>query len=314
MSQINTNDSIMNPNFSVVEVANDSSRSTIVIEALENGYGHTLGNALRRVLLSSLPGTAVTRISIDGVTHQFTALDGMTEDVVELILNLKQIRIKAVGQEPGVLRLNVKGAKEITAADVECEAGFEVVNKDLYIATLAKGKNLNVEMVVESGVGYQLASEIEAEAVGQMTVDALFSPVSKVSYRVEATRVGRRTDFDKIVFDIETDGSISPLAAVKQAAEILIKQFSQIVNPAVQEVKEELTSLSPEEVEVMKLTVEELDLPTRIANALRKGGFETVASLVRSPKDEISRVKNLGGKSIDLIEEALGKKGVILTD
>lgn len=304
----------MNPNFTVVELESSSSRSTVVIEALESGYGHTLGNALRRVLLTSLPGTAITKVTIDGVAHQFTSFEGMTEDVVELILNLKQIRIKAEGSEPGILRLNVKGAKEVTAADIECEAGFEVVNKDLYIATLAKGKTLNIEMIVESGVGYKLASETESEAVNQISVDALFSPVIKVSYRIEATRVGRRTDFDKIVFDIQTDGTISPLEAVKQAAEILIKQFSQIVNPVVKEVKEELVSMSPEEVETMKLTVEELDLPTRIANALRKGGFETVADLTRSPKDEISRVKNLGGKSIDLIEEALGKKGVVLTD
>ncbi len=304
----------MSPSFSVVEVGASASRSTIVIEALESGYGHTLGNALRRVLLTSLPGAAITKVTIDGVTHQFTSYEGMTEDVVELILNLKQIRIKADNGEAGVLRLNVKGAKEVTAADVECEAGFEVINKDLYLATLAKGKTLNIEMVVESGVGYKLASEIETEAVGQMAVDALFSPVIKVSYKVEATRVGRRTDFDKIVFDIETDGSISPLEAVQQAAEILIAQFNQIVNPVVKEVEEELTSMSPEEVETMKLTVEELDLPTRIANALRKGGFETVADLTRSPKDEISRVKNLGGKSIDLIEEALSKKGVVLTD
>lgn len=305
---------VMNPNFSVLAVDQNASHSTVVIEALESGYGHTLGNALRRVLLSSLPGTAITKVTIDGVNHQFTSYEGMTEDVVELILNLKQVRIKADHSESGVLRLNVKGAKEVTAADIECEAGFEVVNKDLYIATLAKGKNLNIEMVVESGVGYKLASETETEAVDQMAVDALFSPVIKVSYKVEATRVGRRTDFDKIVFDIETDGTINPLDAIKQAAEILIKQFSQIVNPVVKEVKEELVNMSPEEVETMKLTVEELDLPTRIANALRKGGFETVADLTRSPKDEISRVKNLGGKSIDLIEEALAKKGVVLTD
>lgn len=304
----------MNPSFSVVEVGASASRSTIVIEALESGYGHTLGNALRRVLLTSLPGAAITKVTIDGVTHQFTSYEGMTEDVVELILNLKQIRIKADGSETGILRLNVKGAKEVTAANVECEAGFEVINKDLYLATLAKGKTLDIEMVVESGVGYKLASEIETEAVGQMAVDALFSPVIKVSYKVEATRVGRRTDFDKIVFDIETNGAISPLEAIKQAAEILIAQFNQIVNPVVKEVEEELTSMSPEEVETMKLTVEELDLPTRIANALRKGGFETVADLTKSPKDEISRVKNLGGKSIDLIEEALSKKGVVLTD
>lgn len=305
---------VMNPSFSVVAVDQSASHSTVVIEALESGYGHTLGNALRRVLLTSLPGAAITKLTIDGVNHQFTAYEGMTEDVVELILNLKQVRVKADNAETGILRLNVKGAKEVTAADIECESGFEVVNKDLYIATLAKGKNLSIEMVAESGVGYKLASETETEAVDQIAVDALFSPVIKVSYKVEATRVGRRTDFDKIVFDIETDGTINPLDAIKQAAEILIKQFSQIVNPVVKEVKEELTNMSPEEVETMKLTVEELDLPTRIANALRKGGFETVADLTRSPKDEISRVKNLGGKSIDLIEEALAKKGVVLTD
>ncbi|HPS40681.1 MAG TPA: DNA-directed RNA polymerase subunit alpha [Candidatus Woesebacteria bacterium] len=314
MSKTALDYAVMNPNFSVVEVQSSPFHSTIVIEALESGYGHTLGNALRRVLLTSLPGAAITKITIDGVTHQFTSFEGMTEDVVELILNLKQIRIKTENVEPGILRLNVKGAKEITAADIECEAGFEVVNKDLYIATLVKGKTLDIEMVVESGVGYRLAAETETEAVGQIAIDALFSPVIKVSYKVEATRVGRRTDFDKIVFDIETDGTISPLDAVKQAAEILIRQFNQIVNPVIVEVKEELTNMSPEEIETMKLTVEELDLPTRIANALRKGGFETVADLVKSPKEEISRVKNLGGKSIDLIEEALSKKGVVLTD
>lgn len=304
----------MNPNFSVVEAESDGSRSTVVIEALESGYGHTLGNALRRVLLTSLPGAAITKLSIDGVSHQFTSYEGMTEDVVELILNLKQVRIKTESEEAGTLRLNVKGAKEVTAADIECEAGFEVINKDLHIATLAKGANLDIEMIVEAGVGYKLASEIETEAVGQIAVDALFSPVIKVSYKVEATRVGRRTDFDKIVFDIQTDGSIAPVEAVKLAAEILIKQFNQIVNPVVSEVEEEITNLSQEEIETMKLTVEELDLPTRIANALRKGGFETVSDLTKAPKDEIARVKNLGGKSIDLIEEALSKKGVVLTD
>jgi DNA-directed RNA polymerase subunit alpha len=314
MSDKNLDCAAMNPNFTVVELEASNTHSTIVIEALENGYGHTLGNALRRVLLTSLPGAAITKITIDGVNHQFTAYEGMTEDVVELILNLKQVRVQTNADESGILHLNVKGAKEITATDIECEAGFEIINKDLYIATLAKGKNLDIEMVVESGVGYKLASETEIETVGQIAIDALFSPIIKVSYKVEAPRVGRRTDFDKIVFDIETDGTISPLVAVQQAAEILIKQFDQIVNPVVAQVKEELTDMSPEEIETMKLTVEELDLPTRIANALRKGGFETVADLTKAPKDDISRVKNLGGKSIDLIEEALSKKGVVLTD
>lgn len=306
--------SVSQPSFTITELSSDGKQASIIIEPLENGYGHTIGNALRRVLLSSLPGTAITKVTIDGVTHQFTTYEGMTEDVVELILNLKQIRVKSNSDEAGTLRLHVKGAKEVTAADVECEAGFEVVNKDLHLATLAKDKSLDIEMITESGVGYKLASEIETEVLGQIAVDALFSPVIKVSYKVEATRVGRRTDFDKIVLDIQTDGSIAPLEAVQQAAEILIRQFNQIVNPVLPKVEKELPQFSPEEMETMRLTVEELDLPTRIANALRKGGFETVKDLVQSNKDEISKVKNLGGKSIDLIEEALLKKGVSLVD
>ncbi|NLG06163.1 MAG: DNA-directed RNA polymerase subunit alpha [Candidatus Pacebacteria bacterium] len=310
----NLNDrSVMNPIFTVTEVEGDGSRASIVIEPLENGYGHTLGNALRRVLLSSLPGFAITKLSIDGVSHQFTTYEGLKEDVVDLILNLKNIRIKSDSNEAGILRLNVKGPKEISAQDIKCEAGFEVINKDLYLATLTKGKNLDIEMIVEPGVGYKLAQEIEVENVGQIAVDALFSPVIKVAYRVEATRVGSRTDYDSIVFDIQTDGSVTPAEAIQKASEILIAQFKQIVNPVLPEVKEELPAISPEELEVMRLTVEELDLPTRIANALRKGGFETVKDLLASTKAEISKVKNLGGKSIDLIEEALSKKGAVIS-
>jgi len=308
------NYAVMNPSFLISEAESNGFRSTVVIEPLESGYGHTLGNALRRVLLTSLPGTAISKVTIDGVSHQFSSYEGLKEDVVELLLNLKQVRIQSESNESGILRLNVKGEKDVTAADIECEAGFEVINKDLHIASLAKGKTLDVEMVVEAGVGYKLASEMETEIVGQIAVDALFSPVIKVSYSVEATRVGRRTDFDKIVFDIQTDGSISPLEAVKQAAEILIKQFNQIVDPVIPEPEEKAPSLTPEELETMRLTVEELDLPTRIANALRKGGFETVQDLTKSNKETISKVKNLGGKSIDLIDEALQKKGVSLVD
>jgi len=304
---------IVNPSFTVSEVESNGFRSNIVIEPLASGYGHTIGNALRRVLLTSLPGTAITKLSIDGVAHQFSTYDGLREDIVDLILNLKQVRIKSDSNDTGILRLKVKGAKDITAADIECEAGFEVINQDLYIGTLAKGQTLTAEMIVEAGIGYKLAKEIEIDTVGQIAVDALFSPVVKVSYKVEATRVGSRTDFDRIVMDIQTDGTISPLVAVEQASQILIAQFKQIVDPILPELKEELPAVSPEEMEIMRLTVEELDLPTRIANALRKGGYETVKDLLASNKDEISKVKNLGSKSIDLIEEALEKKGVALS-
>ena len=312
MTKTLDNYSVMTPTFTVSEVESNGFRSTIVIEPLESGFGHTLGNALRRVLLSSLPGTAITKLSIDGVMHQFSTYEGLQEDIVDLILNLKQVRVKSDSNEQGLLHLNVKGAKTITAADIECEAGFSIVNPDLHIGTLAKGQKLDIEMVVEAGLGYKLAKEIEVETVGQIAVDALFSPVIKASYQVEATRVGSRTDFDRIVMDIQTDGTISPLLAVQQASQILIAQFKQIVDPVIPEIKEELPVISPEELEIMRLTVEELDLPTRIANALRKGGFETVKDLLNAKREDIAKVKNLGAKSIDLIEGALKKKGVAL--
>jgi DNA-directed RNA polymerase subunit alpha len=304
----------MNPVFTITEAEATASQAKLIIEPLEQGYGHTLGNALRRVLLSSLPGAAITSVSIDGVDHQFATLEGLSEDVVELILNLKQVRVKADHDGSGVLRLSVSGPAEVTAADIKPEAGFSIVNTDQPIATLAKGKKLSVEMTVETDTGYRMASEAEAEVIGQIAVDALFSPVEKVSYKVEATRVGRRTDYDKIVMDVQTDGTVTPLEAVKQAAQILAKQFTQVFDPVVQEAKQEGVQLSPEEAETLRLTVEELDLPTRIANALRKGGYKTVGDLVSTSRETVSKVKNLGGKSVDLINDALQKKGAALRD
>lgn len=302
----------MNPTFQMEEKDSSMKSSTIIIEPLENGYGHTIGNALRRVLLSSLPGTAITQLRIKGADHQFSTVDGLKEDVLDMALNIKQVKVFANTKEPGTLRINVKGPKEVTAADIECEAGYEIINKDLQIATVAKGKTLEAEMRVESGVGYVLADEKNATSIGDIVLDALFSPVVKVSYRVEQTRVGRRTDFDKLIMDVQTDGSISPVDAVKLSAEILTKQFNQVFDPVVPKVEEPEVTLSPEEAETLRLTVEELDLPTRIANALRKGGFKTVGDLAGAPKDVVSKVKNLGGKSVVLIDAALQKKGVNL--
>ena len=302
----------MNPTFQMEEKDSSATSATLVIEPLENGYGHTLGNALRRVLLSSLPGTAITQFRIEGADHQFSTVEGLKEDVLEMALNIKQVKVHATTHEIGTLKLSVKGPKEVTAADVECEAGFEIINKDLHIATVAKGKFLEIEMRVESGTGYIIADEKNATSIGDIVLDALYSPVVKVSYEVEQTRVGRRTDFDKLIMNVQTDGSISPADAVKLAAEILTKQFSQVFDPVIPEVIEPEITLSPEEAETLRLTVEELDLPTRIANALRKGGFKTVGDLTGAPKDLVSKVKNLGGKSVVLIDAALQKKGVSL--
>lgn len=300
------------PTFQVTETAGEHGKTLISVEPLEQGYGHTLGNALRRVLLTSLTGCAITSARIAGVDHQYTAVDGVTEDVLELTLNLKQVRIQSEQEEKGILRLSVKGPKTVTAADIECEAGFSVVNPDQHIATVAKGKTLEVDMVAETGIGYTVADEKKSSSIGEITLDALFSPVVTVSYSVEATRVGRRTDYDKLILDVVTDGSITALAAVKQAATILSKQFGQIVTPVMPAQEEKLSSLSPAEAEVLRLTVEELDLPTRIANALRKGGFKTVNDLIGIPKITVAKVKNLGEKSVSVVQEALQKKGVSL--
>lgn len=307
-----THSQFVSPNFKVKEEVAGAGESTIMIEPLEQGYGHTLGNALRRVLLSSLPGAAITTMRITGADHQFSSVPGVIEDVLELTLNLKQVRIKADKAGTGVVRISVKGPATVTAADLDPEAGFSVVNKDQHIATLAKGHNLEMEMTVSTGLGYEIADEKKVSSIGEIILDALYSPVIKVSYKVDSTRVGRRTDYDRLILTVATDGTISPIEAVKQAAQILANQFSQIVSPVVIEEKEPEVSLSPEEAEALRLTVEELDLPTRIANALRKGGFKTVGDLQGVSKMTIAKVKNLGEKSVSVVDEALQKKGVSL--
>lgn len=302
----------LHPTFTL-EVNSSTDRSAVIaIEPLEQGYGHTLGNALRRVLLSSLPGHAATQMRIEGADHQYSTITGVSEDVLEIALNVKQLRIKSDLQGQGILRLVVKGPKVVSAADFEVEGGYEIINTDQHIATLAKGAELTMEVTVQSGMGYVVADEKQGTAIGDIMLDALYSPVIKVSYAVESTRVGRRTDYDRIVLDITTNGALDPVVAVEQAARILAAQFSQVFNPVVPQVEEPESSLSPEEAEVLRLTVEELDLPTRIANALRKGGFKTVGDLVTTSRGVIAKVKNLGEKSVDVIDAALDKKGVRL--
>jgi len=303
---------VLNPTFQIKEVEATATEARLTIEPLEPGYGHTVGNALRRVLLTSLPGMAITTVRIKGVDHKYSSLDGMSEDIIEVLLNLKQVRIKANNEGAINLTLSAKGAGSVTAAAIEADAGAEIINKDLHIATLGRKGTLEVEMVAEPGFGYVVAEERDSSVVGEIPVDALYSPVVKVKYDVQATRVGRRTDYDRIVMDVQTDGTISPLEAVEEAARVLAAQFTQVFDPVVIEEKSSEPKLSPEEAEVLRLTVEELDLPTRIANALRKGGFKTVGDLAGTPRAVIAKVKNLGEKSVDVIQEALDKKDVSL--
>lgn len=310
MSNDITTYSVMNPTFQMVEERIDDKQAIVTIEPLESGYGHTLGNALRRVLLTSLPGHAVSKIRVEGVDHLYSTVKGMTEDVLELSLNVKQIKVKSSSNDQGVLRLEVAGPKNVTAGDISASAGLEILNPELHLATLAPKAKLEMEMTVEAGLGYEVADEKKAEAIGDIIVDALYSPIVKVTYEVEQTRVGRRTDFDKVILNITTDGSIEPMEAVRQASRILAKQFAQVFDPVIIEEEAPQEELSPEEAEVLRLTVEELDLPTRIANALRRGGYKTVGDLVKANRDVVAKVKNLGEKSVEVVDSALEKKGV----
>jgi DNA-directed RNA polymerase subunit alpha len=307
---------VMNPTFSVKVAKNlGPSHALLEVSPLLNGYGHTLGNALRRVLLTSLPGNAITTVRFSGSDHQYTTLAGLSDDLLTITLNLKQLVIKSSNDEPGTLSLNVQGPKVVTGADVECSAGLEIINKDFVLTQIMDKQILAIEMTTEAGVGYRLADESSVTTVGQIAVDSMFSPVLTVSYKVEATRVGRQTDHDSLLITIKTNGTLTPEEAFGQAAEILTKQFSQAFHPTTPTKNEDIVrSLDPKEAKTMLLTVEELDLPTRIANALRRGGYKTVGDLLSSPKGVIAKVKNLGEKSVDIVDDVLRTKGVKLED
>lgn len=301
------------PSFQVKKEKETKDFGQFVIEPLEQGYGHTLGNALRRVLLTSLLGAAITQVKIAGVKHKFSTLAGLKEDMIELILNIKQIRVKYEGEKAIKLTLEKSGPGEVKAGDIKTPAQAEIVNKDQTLADLANRKTtLKAEFLVETGFGYLPAEERKTEKIGVILVDAAFSPVKRVNYRVEATRVGRRTNLDRLVLEITTDGTIKPSQALKKAAKILVVFFDQIVEPKKVKVKKE----EPEAIssEIMRLTVEELELPTRIVNALRKGGYGTVSDLSAAQPIDLTKVKNLGEKSIKIVKAALFKKGIRLPE
>lgn len=285
----------------------------IVLEPLEAGFGHTLGNSLRRVLLTSLKGVAVTSVKIDGVSHQFSTIEGVMEDVIEIILNIKKIRISSISNSGIKFSLRVSGKKEIKAKDFEIEGDGEVVNGDQHIATLTSpSAKLNIEMMAEVGKGYSMAEERKINEIGVIPVDALFSPVVAVNYSVDSTRVGRRTDFDKLILEVKTDGSITPLDALNEAAKILSETFKNIYEPQVEEEVDETSQKITEEI--LKLTVEELDLPVRITNALKAIEINTIEDLINIPRPQLLKAKNLGTKSLSLISEKLLERGLTLRE
>lgn len=302
---------MIKPKFKVHTAEQRQDYGKFILEPLEQGYGETLGTALRRCLLTSLEGSAVTEVRIEGIRHQFSTFEGLKEDVVRLILNIKQLRIKSINDKETIIKLEERGPKVVKASDIETPADIEIINKDLVLANLADKKSkLSLEMKVVSGWGYSPAEERKINTVGIIPIDASFNPVKRVDYKVEATRVGRRTDFDRLILEIWTDGTIKPKEALMNGAQILVDYFKQIYEPVfTEEVREEQPK---ESSEALSLTIEELDLPTRIVNALSKGGYKTLKDLTQTKSEEISTLKNLGIKSVSIIEEKLKEKGVSL--
>ena len=286
--------------------------AVISIEPLEAGFGHTLGNGLRRVLLASLPGAAITSVKIDGVAHQFSTIDGVLEDVIEIILNIKKIRININSDKSIKLTIKAAGKGIVKAGDLKIEGDGEVSNKDQVIATLNDSKaKLNMELIAEKGKGYSMAEDRKNSEIGVIAIDALFSPVVACNYTVDPTRVGRKTNFDKLTLEISTDGTITPSVALNEAAKLLSTTFLKIYEPDQEEELEISTAISDE---VLKMTVEELDLPVRITNALRAIEVNTIENLLNIPRAELLKAKNLGAKSLSLISEKLLERGLNLRE
>lgn len=303
--------------FKVKEITSSPDFGEFVIEPLQPGYGHTMGNALRRVLYTSIMGAAVTSVRVTGVKHKFSTLDGLKENIVDLLLNVKELNLRlAENKTEATIKLSVKGPKTVTAADLQLTDGVEVVNKDQYIASLSGEKaKLDMELTVEKGYGYSLAEGRRSTGLGVITTDAVFTPVRRVTYSVSATRVGRQTDLDKLILKIWTNGTVTPKEALNHAAKILTESFVQIYEPKSSEAAVEgpaPTSSLPQNV--LKMTIDELDLPTRIYNSLRNGGIETIEQLLGTPRKDLVSMRNMGGKSISVIEEKLQEKGISLTN
>jgi len=287
--------------------------ATIVLEPLEAGYGHTLGNSLRRTLLTSLQGAAITSVKISGVSHQFSTIPGVIEDVIQIILNLKKVRIKIYGDKPIHMKLSKSGEGEVKAADIDAGGAGEIVNGDLHIATLTDSKaKFSIEMTAEVGVGYLPSGDKNLSEIGVIPIDAIFTPVTAVNYTVDQTRVGRRTDFDKLSMDITTDGTITPLDALNKVSQILSGYFKQVYEPI--EVADEapVSSSSFMSDDLMKSSIEELDLPVRITNALKAIEIDTVGKLTTVAPSLLMKAKNLGAKSLTLISEKLAERGLSL--
>ncbi len=292
----------------------DDRTGKFVIEPLPAGYGTTLGNALRRVLLSSLPGAAITSVRIRGVAHEFSTIPGVTEDVVQIVLNLKKVRLRSFASEPVTLTVEKEGPGVVTAGDIVTTSDVEIVNADERIAALEPEASLWMELTVEKGKGFHAAERREGLPIGVVPIDALFSPVRLVNFSVENTRVGQMTNFDRLILEVHTDRTITPEEALSQGAQILVQHFSLFAGLTRTQAEAPQPAAAATDgvpISVAEMAIEDLDLPQRAFNSLKRHGITKVGQLLSTPDEELLRMRNFGKKSLDEIKERLAARGLI---
>ena len=302
------------PNIKCLEIDNETNYAKFVCEPLERGYGVTIGNSLRRILLSSLPGAAITSVKIEGVVHEFSCIPNVVEDVPEIIVNLKMVRLKLHENEEKIIRIDVKGEGEVKASDIITDSSVEVLNPDLHIATLSEGAHLQIEMTVDMGRGYNSAekNKKDNQPLGVLPIDSIYTPVKKVNYAVENTRVGQNIDYDKLTIELWTDGSLAPYEALSLAAKVMTSHLELFIDLS-ETAKNTQVMIEKEEnkkEKVLEMTIEDLELSVRSFNCLKRAGISTVEDLTNKSEAEMMKVRNLGKKSLDEVTNKLHMLGL----
>ena len=297
-----------------IEISDDAKYGKFVVEPLERGYGTTLGNSLRRILLSSLPGAAVTSIQVEGVQHEFSTIEGVVEDVTSIILNIKKLAMKVYSDEEKTLEIDAQGEGVVKASDILHDSDVEILNPDLHIATLGKNANFRLRMSAKRGRGYTPADQNKREdlPIGVIPIDSIFTPVSRVNYQVENTRVGQMTNYDKLTLDVWTDGSIGPKESISLGAKILTEHLNIFVNLTDEAQNAEIMVEKEEDQKekVLEMTIEELDLSVRSYNCLKRAGINTVQELSNKSEEDMMKVRNLGRKSLEEVKAKLDDLGL----
>lgn len=309
---------IEKPRIEAVDTVSDGTYGKFIVEPLERGYGTTLGNSLRRVLLSSLPGVAVTSVKIDGILHEFSTIEGVKEDVTEIILNIKGLTAKITGDGPKVVYIEAEGAGEVNAGSIKCDSEVEILNPDMHIATLGDGARLYMEITLDKGRGYVPAERNKqqmAPVIGVIPVDSIYTPVLKVNYTVENTRVGQITDYDKLTLEVWTNGTITAKEAVSLGAKVIIEHLNLFVDLSGETYAGDSIMVEKDDKgkeKVLEMTIEELDLSVRSFNCLKRAGINTVEDLINKSEDDMMKVRNLGRKSLEEVVNKLASLGFSL--